>query len=72
MLFGQLLNIHRIFKRLAKALIRLCVWKSHVAAHMYLQAEVKNTVDPDQLASQKPVDIDLRYFLSRIYPGAAW
>ena len=40
MLFGQLLNIHRIFKWLAKALIRLCVcagWSEHLlVAHTTL------------------------------------
>ena len=32
----------------------------------------RNSVDPDQLASQKPADPDLHCFQNRIYPGPAW
>ena len=30
---------------------------------------VSNSVDPDQLASQKPADLDLHCFKNRIYPS---
>ena len=33
---------------------------------------VENSVDPDQLASQKPVDQDKHCFQKGIYPGLAW
>ena len=33
---------------------------------LYLQAEWKTDVDPDQLASQKPADLDLNCFRNRI------
>ena len=57
MMFGQLLNTHRIFKRLVKALIRQCdaqaglslcwshipcCWKIHVTAHFQLKAPLKD------------------------------
>ena len=38
---------------------------------MRLQVEWK-TVDPDQLASKKPADLDLHCFQNRLYPGSAW
>ena len=31
----------------------------------------EKSVDPNQLASQKPADLDLHYFQNRIYPGSA-
>ena len=34
---------------------------------LYLQAEWKTGVDPDQLASEKPADLDLHCFLNRIF-----
>ena len=33
---------------------------------------VENSVDPDQLASEKPADLDLHCFQNRIYPGLTW
>ena len=33
---------------------------------MQLQAEWKNGVDPDQLASEKPADLDLQCFQNRM------
>ena len=33
---------------------------------------VKSRVDPDQLASEKPADLDLHCFQNRIQPGSAW
>ena len=33
---------------------------------------VENIVDPDQLASQKPADLDLHCFRNRRYPALAW
>ena len=38
---------------------------------MYVQI-VKNSVDPDQLALQKPADLDLHCFQNRIYLGSVW
>ena len=35
-------------------------------------SRVENSVDSDQLASEKPVDLDLHCFQNRIYPGLAW
>ena len=35
---------------------------------MYLMT---NSADPDQLASEKPADLDLHCFQSRAYPGSA-
>ena len=32
---------------------------------------VENSVDPDQLASEKPADLDLRCFQNKINPGSA-
>ena len=32
----------------------------------------KNGVDPDQLASQKPADLDLHCFQNCIYPDFVW
>ena len=32
----------------------------------------ENSVDPDQLASQKPADLDLHCFQNWIYPTLAW
>ena len=37
---------------------------------MYKQSG--NNVDPDQLASMKPADLDPRCFQNRIYPSSAW
>ena len=34
-------------------------------------SSLENSVDPDQLASKKPADLDLNWFQSRIYPGLA-
>ena len=31
-----------------------------------------NSVDPDQLAPQKPADLDLHCFQNKRYPGLAW
>ena len=31
---------------------------------------MEKSVDPDQLASKKPADLDLHCFLIRIYPGS--
>ena len=31
---------------------------------------VKNSVDPDQLASEKPADLDAHCFQNLIYPGS--
>ena len=39
--------------------------------YMYLQV-VENSVDPDQLASEKPADQDLHCFQNRLYLGSAW
>ena len=36
---------------------------------MYLQSRVDNSVDPDQLASEKPADLALHCFQNRIYLG---
>ena len=33
---------------------------------------VENSVDPDQLASHKPADLDLHCFQNRIYTILAW
>ena len=35
-------------------------------------SRVGNSVDPDQLASQKPADLDLHCFQNRIQPGLVW
>ena len=32
---------------------------------------VENSVDPDQLASKKPADLDLHSFHNRMYPSVA-
>ena len=32
-------------------------------------SRVENCMDPDQLVSQKPADLDLHYFHKRIYAG---
>ena len=37
-----------------------------------LTSKVENSVDPGQLASQKPADLDLHCFQNRIYPGSTW
>ena len=34
-------------------------------------SRVEKSVDPDQLASEKPADLDLHCFQNRIYPGSA-
>ena len=34
-------------------------------------SSLENSVDPDQLASKKPADLDLNWFQSRIYPDLA-
>ena len=34
-------------------------------------SRMEHTVDPDQLASQKPADMDLHCFKSKTYPGLA-
>ena len=39
---------------------------------MYLQAEGKNDVDIEQLASKKPAYLDLHCFQNRIYRSSAW
>ena len=33
---------------------------------------LENSVDPDQLVSKKPADLDLHCFENRIYPNSAW
>ena len=33
---------------------------------------VENNEDPDQLASEKPADLDLHYFQNMKYSGVAW
>ena len=35
-------------------------------------SRVDNSVDPDQLASQEPADLDLHCFQNRIYPALAY
>ena len=37
-----------------------------------LTRRVKNCVDPNQLASEKPADLYLHCFQNRIYLGSAW
>ena len=34
-------------------------------------SRVQNRVDPDQLASEKPADLDLHSFQNRVYPSIA-
>ena len=38
----------------------------------FFTSRVGNSVDPDQLASEKPADLDLHCFQNRIYLGLAW
>ena len=33
------------------------------------KSRLENSVDPDQLASVKPADLDLHCFQNKIYPG---
>ena len=35
-------------------------------------SRVEKRVDPDQLASEKPADLDLECFQKRMYQGPAW
>ena len=37
-----------------------------------VESGVENSVDHDQLASEKPADHDLHCFQNGIYPGLAW
>ena len=37
-----------------------------------LTSRVENSVDPDQLASEKPADLDLYCFQNNIYPCLTW
>ena len=37
-----------------------------------MQAGVENSVDHDQLASQKPADLDQHCFKNFLYLGIAW
>ena len=39
---------------------------------MSLQSKKKNSVDLDQLASEKPADLDTHCFQKMIFPGFAW
>ena len=42
--------------------------KDHASAHVHVfMSIVENSVDPDQLASEKPADLDQHRFLNRIY-----
>ena len=77
-MFGQKLNTHKIFKRLAKALIRLRVyaqadvrlcwshiplcWKSHVAAQIPLQTVLTRT-RPNKTSSRTDTDRTLEMLL---------
>ena len=38
----------------------------------WLSSCFENTVDPDQLASEKPADLDSQCFQNGIYLGSAW
>ena len=44
-------------------------FQSNFTPRISVTSRVENSVDPDQLASQKPADLDLHCFQSRIYPG---
>ena len=46
--------------------------KSSVISMYIFECRVENSVDPDQLTSQVPADIDLHRFQNRIYMGSAW
>ena len=37
-----------------------------------LTSRMKNSMDPDQLASEKPADLNPHCFQNRIYMGLAW
>ena len=39
--------------------------------HLFTR-RAENSVDPDQLASEKPADLDPHFFQNRIYPDSAW
>ena len=39
---------------------------------MYFTRRVESSVDSDQLASQKPADLDLPCFRNRVNLGLAW
>ena len=48
-------------------------YSSKAVTGMYLcYQQSGNIVDPDQLASEKPADLDLQCFQNRIYMDLAW
>ena len=52
--------------------IILCVTIASALEYVFTHiSRVENSVDPDQLASQKPADLYLHCFQNRIYPGSA-
>ena len=40
-----------------------------ICMHNILHSKLTNNVDPDQLASEQPADLDLRCFQNKIYSG---
>ena len=48
------------------------MWMIYQAEGQFVQSHfsrLENSVDPDQLASEKPADLDLHCFQNRIYLG---
>ena len=45
---------------------------SNTAQFSRIYKQSGNSVDSDQLASEKPADLDLHCFQNTIYPGLAW
>ena len=43
-----------------------------VSLLIFIDKQSETSVDPDQLALQKPADLDLLSFQNRIYLGLAW
>ena len=39
---------------------------------LVMMMRMEYSVGPDQLASEKPADLDLHCFQNRLYPGLAW
>ena len=47
--------------------------KTHESSYKHVfTSRVENSVDPDQLASEKPADLDLLCFQNSICAGLAW
>ena len=43
----------------------------HSSCEHVISITVENSADPDQMACQKPADLDLHFFQNKINPGAA-